>query len=133
MDCLFCKIIKKEIPAKIIYENEAAVAMLDIYPKAPGHTMVLPKHHSEVLVELSDKHVGPVFLAVKEVANKLKNVLNFQGLTIGINQGRRAGQEIDHLHIHLIPRWGNDGGSPVQSVVNNPPKESLEEIYNKLK
>lgn len=130
MDCLFCKIINKEIPSKIIYENEAAVAVLDIHPRAPGHTVVLPKHHSPILNELTDEHIGPVFLAVKEVAKKLKNVLNYDGLTIGINQGRQAGQEIDHLHIHLIPRWGDDGGGSIQSIVNNLNKKDISKLWS---
>jgi|SRR3989344_4167601 len=130
MDCLFCKIIKKEIPAKVIFENEAAVAVLDIHPRAPGHTVVLPKHHAPVLIELTDEHVGPVFLAVKAVAKKLKNVLNYDGLTIGINQGREAGQEVDHLHIHLIPRWKNDGGGSIQSIVNNQAKIDTSKLWN---
>ena len=130
MDCLFCKIIRKEIPAKIIYENEAAIAVLDIHPRVPGHTVVLPKHHSPVLIELTDEHVGPVFLAVKAVAKKLKNVLKYEGLTIGINQGRKAGQEIDHLHIHLMPRWGSDGGGSVQSIVNNQIKKDISKLWS---
>ncbi len=130
MYCLFCKIINKEIPAKVIFENEAAIAVLDIHPCAPGHTVVLPKHHTPALIELTDEHVGPVFLVVKEVAKKLKNVLKYDGLTIGINQGRKAGQEIDHLHIHLIPRWGNDGGGSVQSVVNNQTKKDISKLWN---
>lgn len=130
MDCLFCKIIKKKIPSKIIYENEAAIAVLDIHPRAPGHTVVLPKHHAPILVELTDEHVGPVFLAVKEITKKLKTVLNCDGLTIGINQGRQAGQEIDHLHIHLIPRWGDDGGGSVQSIVNNPNKIDTSKLWS---
>ena len=133
MDCIFCKIVSKEIPAEIIYEDADSVAMLDIHPRAPGHTMVVPKEHASNLAALSDEKVGPVFLAVQSVARKLKDVLKCDGLTIGINQGRVSGQTVDHLHIHLMPRWQNDGGGSVHSVVDNPPKESLDQIRNKLK
>ena len=133
MDCLFCKIINKKIPAEIIYEDKDALAFLDIHPRAPGHTMVVPKEHAPNLAELSDEKMEPVFLAVKLVAKRLKDVLKCDGLTIGINQGRVSGQAVDHLHIHLMPRWQGDGGGSVHSVVDNPPKESLEEMYYKLK
>ena len=59
--------------------------------------------------------------------------LTCDGITVGVNQGRASGQEVDHLHVHLMPRWHGDGGGPVQVVVNNPPKESVEEIARKLK
>ena len=132
MDCLFCKIINKEISAHTIYEDGEVIAVLDIHPRAPGHVMVLPKTHSENILDLPDKKIGPLFEAVKKIAKRLKDVLKCDGLTIGINQGRASGQMIDHLHIHLIPRWQNDGGSSIHSVVNNPPKEGLEDIRKKL-
>jgi histidine triad (HIT) family protein len=69
---------------------------------------------------------------VKKVAEMLSSKLKCDGLTIGINQGRASGQEVDHLHVHLMPRWHGDGGSAIQSVVNNKPKESLEEIRRKI-
>lgn len=153
MDCIFCKITKKEIPAEIVYEDEAAVAVLDINPRAPGHVMVLPKVHPvrnkpprggcrsdlgsgrisngvhpETIIDLPEGEVGPVFSAVRKVVEILQFSLNPEGFTIGINQGRVAGQAVDHLHVHIIPRWKNDGGGSIHSVVNNPPQESLEEI-----
>ena len=133
MDCLFCKIIKGDIRAYKIYEDNNAVAILDVQPRAPGHTMVLSKTHAENILDLPDGNIGPVFTAVKKVAKKLKDVLNCDGLTIGINHGRVSGQLVDHLHIHIIPRWQNDGGKSIHSVVNNEPKESLEEMYKKFK
>lgn len=132
MDCLFCKIIAKEIPSYIIYEDADALAVLDIQPRAPGHTMVLPKVHAATILELPGEKIGPVFAAVKAVAQKLKDVLSCDGLTIGINHGRVSGQLVDHLHIHLMPRWKDDGGLSIHSVVSNTPREPLEIIYKKL-
>ena len=131
--CLFCKIITGQIQAYKIYEDDNAVAILDVHPRAPGHTMVLSKTHAENILDLPNSDVGPVFTAVKKVAKKLKDVLNCDGLTIGINHGRVSGQLVDHLHIHVIPRWQDDGGKSIHSVVDNPSKETLEETYKKLK
>jgi histidine triad (HIT) family protein len=138
MDCLFCKIAAKEISSSIIYEDDHTLAFLEIHPRSPGHTMVIPKVHAPTLVDLPDAEVGPLFAAVKKVAALLKRApldANGQapdGITIGMNQGRASGQEVDHLHVHLMPRWHNDGGSAIQSVVNNPPQESREEILKQI-
>lgn len=130
--CLFCKIVSKKIPAAVIYEDDHTLAFLDIMPRSPGHTMVIPKVHAPRLVELPDVEVGPLFMAVKHVAELLSAKLAPDGVTIGMNQGRASGQEVDHLHVHLMPRWHGDGGSSVQSVVDNRPKESVEEILKKI-
>jgi len=133
MNCLFCKIIKKEIPAEIIYEDEKTLAVLDIAPRAPGHAMVLPKTHCETILDLPENEINPLFSSVKKVTRLIQKSLKPEGFTIGINHGKISGQAINHLHIHIIPRFKNDGGSSVHSVVNNPPKESLKEIKNKIK
>ena len=130
--CLFCKIIKKEIPAEIVYEDEWNLAILDINPRAPGHTMVIPKVHSQTILDLPEKDLGLLFEAVKKVSLLIKKSLQSEGFTIGINHGKISGQVIDHLHVHIVPRFKDDGGSSVHSVVNNPPKESLAEIKSKL-
>ncbi len=132
MDCLFCKIINKTIPAEIVYEDKDALAFLDIHPRAPGHTMILPKTHAENLLDLPNNKTGPVFTAVKKVTALLKKSLKPDAFTIGINNGRVSGQIIDHLHIHIIPRWKDDGGKSIHSVVDNPPKKSLDEIRKKI-
>jgi len=132
-DCLFCKIVAGEIPAKIVYENKDAVAFLDIAPRAPGHTMVVSRTHSPNLAELPDGAVGPLFTTVKKVAKRLTDVLKSDGHTIGINQGKVSGQTVEHLHVHVIPRFGGDGGSSLHSVVSNPPAETLDELVQKIK
>ena len=131
-ECLFCKIAVKEIPAQVIYEDDHTLAFLDIMPRTKGHTIVIPKHHAPNILELPDAEVTPLFAAVKKVAEMLSRKLAADGITIGINQGRASGQEVDHLHVHLMPRWHGDGGSAVQSVVNHKPKETLEEMRKKI-
>jgi len=133
MDCLFCKIANKEIPAQIIYESVDATAVLDVNPRAPGHTMVLPKVHAANILELPDEKIKGVFKAVKETTDLLNKKLKPDGFTIGINHGRVSGQIVEHLHIHVIPRWAGDGGGSIHSVVDNQLKESLEEIVKLIK
>ncbi len=131
--CLFCKIINKGIPSRIIYENDESVAILDIHPQAPGHTMVLPRFHAENILGLPDDKIGAVWKTVKKITGMLDKTLKPDGFTIGINHGRASGSTVDHLHIHIMPRWQGDGGGSVHSVVDNPPKEDLDTIKNKIK
>ena len=88
MDCLFCKIAKKEIPAEAVYEDADTIAILDIHPRAPGHTMIIPKVHAENILDLPDSLVGRVFLTVKKVTGILRTALKPDGFTIGINHGK---------------------------------------------
>ena len=131
-DCLFCRIANKEVEAAVVYEDDAAIAFLDIHPRSPGHAMIIPKKHCENIIDLPEAEVGPLFVAVKKVTELLQKTLQPRGFTIGINHGRVSGQEIDHLHVHVIPRYDLDGGGSIHSVVNNPPRESMEETRSKI-
>jgi histidine triad (HIT) family protein len=132
-ECLFCKIADKKIKAVTLYENDHVLAFLDVMPRAVGHTLVIPKIHVPNILELPDAEIEPMFAAVKHVAGMLSLSLRPDGITIGANQGRASGQEVDHLHVHLMPRWHNDHGHSIQSVVDAPPKEPLEEIAAKIR
>jgi histidine triad (HIT) family protein len=132
MDCIFCKIGVKEIPSQMIYEDEHAFAILDITPRAPGHAMVMPKLHAATILELPESEIGPLFSAVKAVTAKLEKVMKPDGFTIGINHGDASGQTVKHLHVHVIPRWKNDGGGSIHSVVSNQPQEEIADIARRL-
>ncbi len=131
-DCLFCRIVNKEIPAEIIYEDADTLAFLDVHPKTPAHVLVIPKTHAENLAALSDSQIPPLFSTVKKIGKLLRSVLKADGLTIGINEGRASGQEVDHLHVHILPRFENDRGGSIQSIVNNPPLQNLKQIKEKI-
>ena len=131
-DCLFCKIVKKEISAEIVYENEVAIGLLDVHPKAPGHTMVIPKNHVATILNLPENETGPFFIAVKNATRMLQKALVPDGFNIGLNHGKDGGQTIDHLHVHIIPRYKGDGGTSMHGIVDNPPQESLQEIKEKI-
>lgn len=107
--CIFCQIVKKEIPASIFYEDEIALAFLDIKPVNPGHALVIPKGHVANLEEISDSDLALLIGAVKKVGRMLKDKLGISGYNLVLNNDPIAGQEIFHLHFHLIPRFENDG------------------------
>lgn len=133
MDCLFCKIARKEFGSAVVYEDGDVLAFLDIHPRAPGHTMVIAKTHSETLLDVPDEAIAPLFKGVKTVTAMLQKALKPDGFTIGINHGKASGQVIDHLHVHILPRFKEDGGGSIHSVVSNPPSETLEEIAAKIR
>lgn len=128
--CIICKIIKKEIPSYKIFEDEDTIAFLDIYPSAPGHTMVSLKKHGLTILDYSQDELGKLWVTVQKVDKALIKSFNTKLITIGVNQFEEGG--VPHLHVHLIPRWKGDGGGIIQTVVKNPPKESLEKIAEKI-
>ena len=132
-ECLFCKIVKKEIPAEVVGENESALAFLDIHPHAPGHTVVIPKDHRETLIDLSEQETASFFSLVKTLDKMLVRALHAGGMTIGVNQGEVGGQVVEHFHLHLMPRFMGDGGTSVHAVVKNPPKEAIAELGERIR
>jgi histidine triad (HIT) family protein len=133
MDCLFCKIAKKEIPSLIVYEDDWSLGFLDVNPLSLGHVLVVPKEHAENIIDLPKELVGKVFAAVQIITTALNNALKPHGFTIGINHGKISGQAIDHFHIHIIPRYAGDNGGSIHSVVKNPPTEPLAEVQPRIK
>jgi len=132
-ECVFCKIVEKEIPAEIVFENKGTLTFLDIAPHAPGHAVVIPVRHAEALTDLSDEEGNDFFQAIRVVDRALLRATQAEGMTIGVNQGAIAGQAVPHLHAHLMPRFSGDGGGSVHGVVNNPPKESMAIIAAKIR
>ena len=117
----------------MVYEDAYTVAFLDIQPRSPGHTVVVSKHHSATILDLPEKEEDALFRVVKKVTELLNRALQPSGFTIGINHGRISGQTVEHLHVHVMPRYEGDGGGSIHSVVNNPPKEALGEIARKIR
>lgn len=132
-DCIFCKIVKGEIPCHKVYEDEEALAFLDVKPAAKGHTLVIPKAHAQNLSELSDEQAKGLMLAVKKTMQRIQEKLAPDGFNVGWNQEGIAGQVVMHLHIHIFPRYFNDGGGSVHSIIKNPGDKSVEEIAELFK
>ncbi len=107
--CIFCKIIKREIPADVVYEDENCLAFLDITPINPGHVLLIPKEHYENLYDLPDKELENLAPIIKKLAIAIKKGVDAEGINIGMNNERPAGQLVSHAHFHIMPRFSNDG------------------------
>ena len=116
MDCLFCKIVKKEIPSSIIYEDSDVMAFLDIAPVHKGHVLVVPKVHSDDFLSTEDDILDKTMKAAKKIAGAVVKATGAHGINVSINNGAAAGQVIFHLQIHLIPRFDEDNLEPWPKV-----------------
>lgn len=108
-DCLFCKIVAGEIPSETVYENGGALAILDITPVNHGHTLVIPKKHSTNIFDIESTDWASVAEATRKVASAVRDSTGADGLNVGMNNGEAAGQIIFHPHVHIIPRYHDDG------------------------
>lgn len=108
-DCLFCKIVRKEILAEIVHENGKTIAFLDIKPVNPGHVLVVPKEHHPDFASTPVDQLGAAAAVAQKVAKAAMKALGAPGFNIGVNNGRAAGQLVDHMHLHVIPRFDGDG------------------------
>ncbi|RLF56865.1 MAG: HIT family protein [Thermoplasmata archaeon] len=127
--CVFCKIARGEIPAKIVYENSKIIAFLDINPRNEGHTLVIPKAHYQSLLDMPEEILSELLIVAKELCEKMKNKLQAKGFNLVINIGKVAGQEVPHFHLHIIPRYPDDGEVIKFGEIK---QKNLEEVYHKL-
>jgi|TARA_B100001540_G_scaffold208649_1_gene183825 histidine triad (HIT) family protein len=134
MDCVFCKIVSKEIPAKILYEDEYTFSFLDAFPVAKGHTLVIPKEHHEKIQDLPSSVNQKLFSTVHKMIEKVDSL---QGSTlVAVHNGKQSGQEVPHVHVHLIPRSSNDSAGPVHSMFTENIEltdSEINSLYNELK
>ncbi|MGN1227916.1 MAG: HIT family protein [Christensenellales bacterium] len=107
-NCLFCKIIRGEIPCYKIYEDEDVLAFLDINGKVAGHTLVIPKSHCINILDADEGSIKNVICSVKKIANHYVNDKGFTGFNLQVNNGKSAGQEVGHMHFHILPRGNVD-------------------------
>lgn len=108
-DCLFCQIVDGEVPSYTVYEDDETLAFLDVNPVSAGHTLVIPKRHAEHLTGMDERTTEAVFQTVNKVASAVETGLEPDGINLLQNNGKAAGQEIDHVHVHVIPRFEGDG------------------------
>lgn len=134
MNCIFCKIVKKEIPAKIIFETEKSLAFMDAFPLTKGHSLVVTKTHYEKVQDISKEDNADLFETVRRTISKVDKISD--STLLAVHNGKQSGQEVPHVHVHLIPRSSEDSAGPVHSMFPNPPKLSdkdIQTIYEKLK
>ena len=133
-DCIFCKIVKGEIPCQKVYENDKIFAFLDIMPVNKGHTLIIPKEHYPALLDLPDDVLAEIAKAAKKVSKAVVRATGADGFNIGQNNGEAAGQAVFHFHMHIIPRFNNDGlkAWPHQKLPEEDMKQIQEDIKNSL-
>ena len=133
-DCIFCKIIEREIHSQIIFENELDIAFLDISPISDGHTIVIiPKTHYSNLEDIPDYELTELFKVVKKLAKIIHKKLKIDGYNILQNNFTAAGQVIKHFHVHIIPRNFDDERFRIKIPRNQSSEEELNKIYRILK
>ena len=130
-DCIFCKIANGQIPSKTLYEDEDFRVILDLGPATEGHALILPKEHAANLFELSEEQASKALLVAQKIAVRMKNTLGCDGLNLVQNNGAAAGQTVSHFHIHVIPRYENDGQN-INWVPGSPSQEELEAVCQKI-
>ncbi len=121
-DCLFCGIVDGEIPGRIVYEDDDAIAFLDVNPLARGHTLIVPKIHRERVNDLDLAEAGALFRAVATVTPAVEAAVDAPASTVAVNNGEAAGQEVPHLHVHVVPRWPGDGAGPIHGLFADRPE-----------
>lgn len=130
-NCIFCKIANGEIPSKAIYEDADFKVILDLGPATKGHALILPKEHAADLYGLPDATASKILVLAKKLGKQMTDRLGADGLNLVQNNGEAAGQTVRHFHLHLIPRYTDDG----QHILWNPKEASqdeLEEIKNQI-
>lgn len=133
MDCIFCKILKGDIPARKVFENERFIAILDAFPANEGHTLVIPKKHFENIFEIDEETISEAYKIAKNIAEKIKTNMGIENINILQNNGATAGQSVNHFHIHVIPRIENDTVTIKSEVVkiSNERLDEIKEILSK--
>ena len=134
MDCIFCKIISKEVSAKILYEDEYSISFLDAFPIAKGHTLVIPKKHFAQIQDMSSDMNQKLFDTVHKMITKIDSVMG--STLVLIHNGKDSGQEIMHVHVHLIPRGIDDSGDNLDSMFKNKIKltdDEIDDLCTKIK
>jgi histidine triad (HIT) family protein len=134
MDCIFCKIISGDIPVKILKETTQSISFLDAFPLAKGHALVIPKKHHQKIQDLNTNENSDLFSLVHTMMSKVDSITG--STLIAIHNGESAGQDIPHVHVHLVPRSEFESAGPIHSMFNsslNLSNSEIEKYYNLLK
>ncbi|ASK28713.1 HIT family protein [Chryseobacterium sp. T16E-39] len=135
-DCIFCKIINRELPASIIHEDDHVIAFMDIQPVNPGHILVVPKVHKELIAEVDEDLTSRMFKIAAKINRAIrKSNIHSEGINYFLADGEAAGQEVFHTHLHIFPRFRNDGFGLrfSENYTQLPQREELDEICVTIK
>lgn len=127
-DCIFCSIVAGDIPVRTVHETDDVLAFLDANPLARGHTLAIPKAHAEHVGDLDDDLASALFEVVTTLTPRVQAAVDADAANVGINDGEASGQEVPHVHVHIIPRFEGDGGAPLHAVGGTRPDLDDEEL-----
>jgi len=127
-DCIFCQIVDGDIPSRTVYEDDDVLAFLDANPLAAGHTLVIPKAHYERLNDVPADLAGEVHAAIHDLVPAVEDAADAPATTVAFNNGAAAGQEVPHVHAHLVPRFDDDGGGPIHGLFHDRPDLADDEL-----
>ena len=131
-NCIFCRIIKKDIPNAIIYENDKFLGFMDKYTINHGHTLIVPKQHYDNILEMPAEIVGEMFSLIPSLAKAITSVIESDGFNINQNNGKSANQIVPHVHVHIVPRYSAEkvkGQWPTRKIAK---MEELQELALKI-
>lgn len=131
-DCIFCKIIKGEIPSFTVYEDDTFKVILDRFPAAPGHALIIPKVHADDMFDLPEETAAKLYPLAKKIAAKIKEAVGAEGINIVQNNGEVAGQSVHHFHLHIVPRKVGDQIILNKSSNADTTLEELEAVLKKI-
>lgn len=132
VDCIFCQIVQKKIPSMVLFENEKYLAFLDIFPINEGHTIVIPKNHYDNIEKIPDNELVELFKVVKKLAILIHEKLKIDGYNILQNNFEAAGQEIKHIHVHIIPRYETDEKFELKIQRKESTEKELKNVIKKI-
>ncbi|PSP83949.1 HIT family protein [Halobacteriales archaeon QS_1_68_17] len=127
-DCIFCQIVDGEIPSYTVHEDDDVLAFLDANPLARGHTLVIPKAHHERLQDLPADLAADYFGTLHDLVGRVEAAVDAPASNVGFNNGEVSGQEVPHVHAHVVPRFEGDGGHPIHAVAGDRPDLSEDEL-----
>lgn len=128
MACIFCSIADGDAPSRTVYADQETVAFLDTNPLCPGHTLVIPKQHYERLNDMPNDTASSLMQTLTGLLDPIESAVGASATTIAFNNGRAAGQEVPHVHGHLIPRSADDTGGPIHAAFRDRPTLSADEL-----
>jgi len=127
-NCVFCRIVDGELPARTVAETDATLAFLDANPLAPGHTLVIPKAHHARIGDLPEDLAGDLFDQLYRLVPVVQDAVDADAVNVGFNDGPASGQEVPHVHGHVVTRFEGDGGRPIHAVAGSRPDLSEKEL-----
>ncbi|NND87515.1 MAG: HIT domain-containing protein [Nitrosopumilus sp.] len=134
MDCIFCKIVSGEIPAKILSKTSQSISFLDAFPLAKGHVLVIPKNHHQKIQDMSSDENADLFSLVHKIISRVDSLTG--STLLAVHNGKDAGQEVPHVHVHLVPRSSSDSAGAIHNMFDSELKlteSEIDELHHKLK